>query len=99
MLSSNDFKTVSSPLILSRTHRWHPVRTGDVVSILNLWDERMDDVYVGGWNSGGFIERMGLIRLVSLMKGFRWVGMIMSRAIKRRVSEGCIDGRICDGEE
>lgn len=42
MLSSNDFKTVSSPLILSRTHRWHPVRTGDDVSILNLWDERMD---------------------------------------------------------
>lgn len=71
MLSSNDFKTVSSPLILSRTHKWHPVRTGDVVSILILWYERMDDGYVGGWNSGGFIERMGLFRLLSLMKGFR----------------------------
>ncbi len=71
MLSSNDFKTVSSPLILSRTHRWHPVRTGDDVSILILWDERMDDAYAGGWSSGWFIERMGLFRLLSLMKGFR----------------------------
>ena len=71
MLSSNDFKTVSSPLILSRTHRWHPVRTGDGVSILNLWDERKDGVYAEDWNSGGFIERMGLFRLLSLMKGFR----------------------------
>ena len=99
MLSSNDFKTVSSPLILSRTHKWHPVRTGDGVSILILWDERMDNVFVGGWNSGGIIERMGLFRLLSLMKGFRRIGIVMSRAIKRRVSEGCIDGRICDREE
>ena len=71
MLSSNDFKTVSSPLILSRTHRWHPVRTGDDVSILNLWDERMEDANVDNWNSGWFIERIGLFRLLSLMKGFR----------------------------
>lgn len=71
MLSSNDFKTVSSPLILSRTHRWHPVRTGDGVSILILRDERMDDANAGDWSSGGIIERMGLFRLLSLMKGFR----------------------------
>ena len=56
MLSSNDFKTVSSPLILSRTHKWHPVRTGDVVSILILWNERMDDAYADDWSSGEFIE-------------------------------------------
>ena len=31
----------------------------------------MDDAYAGGWGSGWLVERMGLFRLLSLMKGFR----------------------------